>query len=77
MKNDVREIVPRLKGKLVIDSTWMYKVKHAANGSIISSKLDFRLEVSPRERKWNMRRLLLLLPGIPPSNSLSLALTFG
>jgi hypothetical protein len=33
-KNDVWEIVPRLEGKFVIDTRWLYKVKHAANGNI-------------------------------------------
>jgi galactose-1-phosphate uridylyltransferase len=29
MKNDVWEVVPRPKGKKVVGSKWIYKVKHA------------------------------------------------
>ena len=31
MKNDVWEVVPRLAGKLVVTSRWLYKIKHAAD----------------------------------------------
>lgn len=31
MQNDVWKIVPRLEGKLVIGSRWLYEVKHAAD----------------------------------------------
>ena len=34
MKNDVWEFVPRSKGKSVVTSKWLYKIKHVANGSI-------------------------------------------
>jgi hypothetical protein len=34
MKNDVWEIVPRPKEKLVVTSKWVYKIKHAADGSV-------------------------------------------
>ena len=34
MKNDVWEIVPRPTGKLVVTSRWIYKIKHAVDGSI-------------------------------------------
>lgn len=34
MKNDVWEAVPRPEGKSVLTSRWIYKIKHAANGSI-------------------------------------------
>jgi len=34
LKNDVWEIISRPVGKLVIDSKWLYKVKHAIDGSI-------------------------------------------
>ena len=30
MKNDVWEVVPRLEGKSVVTSRWLYKIKHAA-----------------------------------------------
>jgi hypothetical protein len=34
MKNDVWESVNRPDGKLVAYSRWLYKVKHAVDGSI-------------------------------------------
>ena len=33
MKNGVWEIVPRPKDKFVVTSKWLYKIKHAADGS--------------------------------------------
>ena len=41
MKNDVWEIVPRLKGKSVVTSRWLYKIKHGADGSIEKYKVRF------------------------------------
>jgi hypothetical protein len=32
MKNDVWDIVPRLEGKSVVSSRWLYKIKHVADG---------------------------------------------
>lgn len=34
MKNDVWEVVPRLKGKLMVTSLWLYKIKYVADGNI-------------------------------------------
>ena len=34
MKNDVWDVVPRPKGKYVVTSKWIYKIKHVANGII-------------------------------------------
>ena len=34
MKNDVWDIVPRPKEKSVVTSKWLYKIKHAVDGSI-------------------------------------------
>ena len=34
MKTQVLEVVPRSKGKKVVGSRWIYKVKHAANRSV-------------------------------------------
>ena len=39
MNNDVWDVVPRAKGKSVVTSKWIYKIKHAADGSI--EKLRF------------------------------------
>ena len=34
IKNDVWYVVPKPEGKDVVSSKWIYKIKHAANGSI-------------------------------------------
>jgi hypothetical protein len=41
IKNDVWEIVPRSKSKDVVSSKWLYKIKHAADGSIEKYKARF------------------------------------
>jgi hypothetical protein len=41
MKNDVWDIVPRSKGKFVVTSKWIYKIKHAADGSVEKYKARF------------------------------------
>jgi hypothetical protein len=38
MQKDVWEVVPRPKGKLVVTSMWMYKIKYVADGSIEKHK---------------------------------------
>ena len=34
MKKNVWDVVPRLEGKSVLTSKWVYKIKNAADGSI-------------------------------------------
>jgi hypothetical protein len=41
MKNDVWDIVPRLKVKLVVTSRWLYKIKHVLDGCIKKFKARF------------------------------------
>ena len=41
MKNDVWDIVPKPEGKSVVYSKWIYKIKHAADGSIEKYKERF------------------------------------
>ena len=41
MKNDVWDVVPRPKGKSIVTSKWIYKIKHVANGSIEKYKARF------------------------------------
>jgi hypothetical protein len=41
IKNDVWEIVPRPKDKSVVSSKWIYKIKHAIDGSIDKYKARF------------------------------------
>ena len=41
MENDVWDIFLRLVGNLVINSRWLYKVKHATDGTIDNYKSKF------------------------------------
>ena len=41
MKNDVWDVVPRPKGKSIVTSKSIYKIKHAADGSIEKYKSRF------------------------------------
>ena len=41
MKNDVWEVVPRPEKKSVMTAKWIYKIKHAADGSIEKYKERF------------------------------------
>jgi hypothetical protein len=41
MKNDVWEVVLRPEDKRVVGSKWIYKVKHAADGSVDKYKAHF------------------------------------
>jgi len=41
MKNDVWDVVPRPKGKSFVTSKWIYKIKHAADGSVEKNKARF------------------------------------
>ena len=51
MKNDVLDVVPSLEGKSVVTSKWIYKIKHAADGSIEKYKARFGLGVSLRNKE--------------------------
>ena len=41
VKNDVWEVVPRPEGKSIVTLKWIYKIKHAADGSIEKHKARF------------------------------------
>jgi hypothetical protein len=41
LKNDVWEVVPGPQGKSVVTSIWIYKIKHAADGSVEKFKARF------------------------------------
>ena len=41
MKNYVWDVVPRLEGKSIVTSKWIYKIKHVADGSIEKYKARF------------------------------------
>ena len=50
MKNDVSEVVPRLEGKLVVTSKWLFKIKRGADGSVEKQKARFvAIEFSQKE----------------------------
>jgi len=41
MKNDVWEVVPRPQDKTIVTSKWLYKIKHAVDGSVEKYKGHF------------------------------------
>ena len=41
MKNDVWHVIPRLEGKSVVTSKWIYKIKHVADGNIEKYRARF------------------------------------
>jgi hypothetical protein len=41
MKNEVWEIMPRSKEKQMVTSKWVYKIKHAVDGSVGKYKARF------------------------------------
>jgi hypothetical protein len=41
LKNDVWEVVPRPQYKSIVTSKWIYKIKHATNGSVEKFKARF------------------------------------
>ena len=51
MKNDVWDVVPRPDGKSVVTSKWIYKIKHAADGSIEKYKARFVAQVSLKRKE--------------------------
>ena len=50
IKNDVWEIVPRPKDKLVVSSKWIFKTKHSTDGSIN----NYAWELVPRPKNKSM-----------------------
>ena len=41
MKNDVCDVVPRLKGKSIVTSKWLFKIKRGISGNIEKYKARF------------------------------------
>ena len=60
MKNDVWDVVPRLEGKSIVTSKWIYKIKHVADGSIEKYKAIFVAHGSPRKKEYIMNKPLYL-----------------
>ena len=40
-QNDIWDIVPKLEGKSIVSSKWIYKIEHATDGSIEKYKARF------------------------------------
>ena len=51
MKNDVWDVFPRPEGKSVVTSKWIYKIKHAADGSIEKYTARLWLVASHRRKE--------------------------
>jgi hypothetical protein len=49
MKNDLWDIMPRLEGKSVVSSRWLYKIKQSVDGSIENYKARFVVRGSQKE----------------------------
>ena len=60
MKNDVWDVVPRPEWKSIVTSKWIYKIKHAADGSIEKYKERFGLMASHRKKEYIMKKILHL-----------------
>jgi hypothetical protein len=73
INNDVWDVVPRPKEKIVISSKWIYKTKYSIDGSIEKYKarfvahgfsqkqgIDYKETFSPVERQTSMRAILSL-----------------
>ena len=51
MKNDVWDVVPRPEGKSLVTYKWIYKIKHATDGSIEKYKEIFVARGSLRKKE--------------------------
>ena len=74
MKNDVWDVFPRPEGKSVVTLKWIYKIKHAADGSIEKYKaifvargfshkegIDYEETFAPVARYTSIRSVLALV----------------
>ena len=59
-KNDVWDIVPKPEGKSIVSSKWIYKIKHAADGSIKKYKARFVARVFYQKEGINSKETLTL-----------------
>jgi hypothetical protein len=75
IKNNVWDIVSRPKDKSVVSSKWIYKIKHAADGSVEKFKarfvargftqkegIDYEETFSPVARYTSIRTIIALAP---------------
>ncbi len=74
LKNDLQSVVPRLKDKAVVSSKYMYKIKHAGDGSVQKYKarfvahgfshkegLEYEETISPVVRYTSIREMMALV----------------
>jgi hypothetical protein len=60
VKNDIWDMVPRPKEKSVVSSKWIFKTKHATNGSIEKYKAIFLARGFSQKEGIDYEELLLL-----------------
>ena len=78
MKNDAREVVPRPTGKSVVTSRWLYKINHAADGSIEKYKLRFVARGFTKKEGIDYDETFALVASYTTIRSIiSLAIVFG
>ena len=51
MKNDDWDVVPTPKGKSIVTSEWIYKIKHAVDGSIGKYKAQLLAHAFHRKKE--------------------------
>jgi len=56
MKNDVWNIVPRPKGKFVVTSKWLFKIKHGVDGSILR---NIRQGLWPKDSPGKREKIMM------------------
>ena len=71
MRNQVWEVVPRPEAKKVVGSRWIYKVKHAAHGSVEKYKARFVTKGFSQKEGIDYEETFPLLPNILPFRPLS------
>jgi hypothetical protein len=60
-KNNVWDIVPRPKDKSMVSSKWIYKIKHATNGSLENFKEIFVARVFTQKEGINYKETFSLV----------------
>ena len=60
IKNNVWDIVPRPKDKSLVSSKWIYKIKHAADGSVEKFKARFAARGFTQKKESTTKRLFPL-----------------
>ena len=63
MNNDVWEIVTKPEGKSIVTSIFLYKIKHAVDGSTEKHKSRFPARISHIKKEYTTMGHSLLWPG--------------